>query len=368
MMQMLSAESRRKLQQFEHEKAMDCLLSVGRDSVYKTQNGAFAFLDKSVSPREKRREGEFNLSVGRPHNDIMGKYSITHDRTGLSNKPKSFHIKDHKVAVKEVTELLATIFENKLLSLEEHSLTVHQKELILCVVYKLLDKVINKFGKSNKQKQVAFLSMLKEKRDGRDLGWIQEQVLNSDRILIRRKEEKLKFIMKNVIKHFRKQFFVEKGLKMCRQSEMEFLNSFYAKHKEAYGMEVENFSDPLNCTLINNPTYKTLNSEYFDMIFSLEDFRDTFFAYLDGEFKKNYQASVPAKFTKMFKELLDKLESSLHVDEEDIFVEYIDKYKQQKNNKLPWLGKEIDDAILVFKRHVRKYATTTLLKKQQLGS
>ena len=265
--------------------------------------------------------------------------------------------------VEETAHLLSTIFENELLNIDTHTLTEQQQELILCVINKLLSKVQNKLGKSTKKRQIALLKEIKQKSKENDLEWIQIHILNTDRILIRRKEEKLKFIMKNVIKHFRKLYFKEKELKLSRESELQFLNSFYSKHKEIYGLSVENFSDPLNCTTITNPSFKTLTSKYFNQIFSLKEFKDTFFNYLNGDFKTNYQKSVPSKFNKMFGELMNKLDASLHLDEEGIFKEYLEKYKKQKNYKLPWLGKEIDDAISVFKQHVQKYTLSITNEK-----
>ena len=352
----LPLKEKNKVAEFERENFYLCLKSVSRDAS-QVSNKKFSFnleMDNSSSngkPTPRANQvANLNFSLKPELENLSGCYNFTRSTVG-DIKAKSFV---YDKPAERVSESLAVIFKNESCTQSYFNLEIHEQKLVNAVIYKVLAKIKAKHAKSTKTAVRSLLSNINEKQADGDISWLIRHIINSDSIVVKRKEEKLKFIMKNTLKHFRKQFFKNQGLKYSKESELEFLNYYFKQHKEVYQLDIEHFSDPLNSSFIKNPSHKTLSSDYFKLLFGVDQFRSFFFHYLDHKFKANYQASIKKKFLKMFKDLIRDLEMGLHCDRESIFLNFVEKITKRKGIKMPWFDREIDEALIVFKRHIAK--------------
>ena len=353
----LPAPSRKNVEDFEKESFFHCIQSVSREpSLLSHKKFTFSNDNEAPVPPSSNPQTQKKLNFNRLplKNGFANCRTATFSANGQC-KRKKFEFGD---PVADVCRVLAIIFRNKVPGKEEDTLEAFKQKLVNVVVYKVIDKVSTKLAKSTKIRNIKALEEIKERKSNGDLLWLLKEVVNSRHVLVRRKEEKLKFVMKNTIKHFRKLYFKNNGLKACKDSELEFLEYYFKEHKEKYGVGVENFSDPLKTSTVINPQHKTLSSGYFKLLFGVERFRKLFFSYLDFQFKANYQMNVEKKFGKMFKRLVVKLDMGLFCDRKAIFERYTEELKEAKCSKLPWFDNEIDNAIEVFKTHVEKSTKT----------
>ena len=187
-----------------------------------------------------------------------------------------------------------------------------------------------------------------------DFNTLCTESLKNDIVITKRKEEKLKFILKNSVNHFRKQFFDQRMLKRSKDNEMLFLEYFFKEHKEVYGCDVRVFSDPLSKTLFTNPKFKTLSNEYFKVLFSIPSFKSLVLGYIENNLKQDYQEKIFKKFRKFFKPLKLKLEFSSISEVKNHFTDFLESLSNKRIYKLPWFDLEIQNAITVFSAHIEK--------------
>lgn len=355
-MEDLPLDERNHIVNVEKENFLSCINSLSRD-LSLTSNNKFSF-NMETDARTKsieaipNKEGVFNLNLCfkaelEQLNDLSN-----NNKSTVATKGGRYFMLDQ--SAERVCETLSTIFKNDCYLQSYSCLEAYEQKLVDSVIYKIMAKVQSKNAKSPKVVMKRLLSNIKEKISKEDIDWLIQNVINTFAILVRRKEEKLKFIMKNTLKHFRKQYFKNQGIKASKESELDFLSYYFKQHTENHKVDIQNFSDPLNNTIIKNPSHKTLSNDYFKLIFGVEQFKKLFFHYLDHKFKSNYQAGIKKKFTKMFENLIKRLDMGLHCDREGIFKEYVKAFTKGRNNKFPWFDKQIDEAIEVFKTHINK--------------
>ena len=353
-MEELPLDERNHIVNVEKENFLSCINSLSRD-LSLTSNNKFSFnMETDARPNsieaKHNKEGVFNLCF-KSELDQLNNLS-NNNRSTVDTKGGRYFLLDE--SAERVCETLSTIFKNNSHHQSYSCLEAYEQKLVNSVIYKIMAKVQSKNAKSPKIVMKRLLSDIKEKMSKEDINWLIQNVINTFAILVRRKEEKLKFIMKNTLKHFRKQYFKNQGIKASKESELDFLEYYFKQHTENLEIDIQNFSDPLNNTMIKNPSHKTLSNDYFKLIFGVNQFKRLFFHYLDHKFKSNYQAGIKKKFTKMFDNLIRKLEMNLRCDREGIFNEYVKTFMKIKNNKFPWFDKQIDEAIEVFKTHINK--------------
>ena len=270
------------------------------------------------------------------------------------SKLKKTPLKQKLASLNNVCNILEQIFTGKIVHFDQYNLKAHESRLIYCVMRLSFVKMFKHYERTRKPQKIAEIRNIRNYLDNKRISEICSDTLRSDFFLVKRKEENLKFIMKNTIKFFRKQFFKNYGYKASIEYEKEFLDFYFANHVQKYKEPVDVFSDPLNNTLITNPTYKTLSNEYLAKVFDIDKFKNVFFFHLDNTFKKSYQKSIFKKFRKMFKKLKLKLEVNDIEKHEQLFFDFIESLKKKRFAKLPWHDKEIDNAVITFKKHVEK--------------
>ena len=254
----------------------------------------------------------------------------------------------------EVLEILSKIFKGEDFYPEYDGLQSYQKMMITGVMTQLTNKIMRKYGNTVKRSHKGHIKLLKSSIENGEFIKIAGRILRSDIILVKRNEEKLKFIIKNTTKFLKKQFFNNNNLTPSRESELKFLNHYFKAHQEKYGLPIEAFSDPLNNTVIENPKFKTLSKTYFKMIFGVPRFKKIFFDFLDFSFKEYYQKAVLKKFKKMFRGLDSMLKKGSVIENEKIVENFIGGLESQRGCKIPWVDKEIDNAIFAFKKRVQR--------------
>ncbi len=104
-------------------------------------------------------------------------------------------------------------------------------------------------------------------------------------------------------------------------------------------MDLKVFTEPLR-----KKTYqKKLNHEYITRIFASKSFKVDFLKHINsGEFKREYQGTIPNKVLK----LLSRFDRLFSGEDQEKAVEQVSKYfKRNKQCKLPWTEKEINNSI-----------------------
>lgn len=254
----------------------------------------------------------------------------------------------------EVLEILSKIFKGEEFYEEYEDLLGYQQMMIKGVMTQLTNKIMRKYGNTIKRSHKGHIKLLKSSIERGEFIDIASRILRSDIILVKRNEEKLKFIIKNTTKFLKKQFFNNNNLTPSKDAELKFLHHYFKAHQEKYGLPIEAFSDPLNNTVIVNPKFKTLSKTYFNMIFGVERFKKIFFDFLDYSFKEYYQKAVLKKFKKMFRGLDPMLKQGSIEENEKIVEGFIGGLESQRGCKIPWVDKEIDNAIFAFKKRVHR--------------
>lgn len=286
--------------------------------------------------------------------------------------PKSVNSKDHLVVDKEekkkprsrksyesvirVSKLLAQLFKGEEFDYNNGQYKPQEIRLIETVIKIIFKNVLKKKKRKKKvQKEVTEIHQLTE---GKRFSQLSELYLKNNAILVKRKEENLKFILKNVLKILRKKYFDNYKLKSSRDSELSFLNFYFEKHMKIYNYDIEDFSDPLSNTVIKNKMFNSLSNKYFKTIFSVESFRTAFIRKMEEKLIETYNEKIQNKLRKFFKPLKLKLEVSSEDQHERLIEDFINKLENQKLCKLPWLKIEMENAMLVFKNHLQRVLNT----------
>lgn len=229
-----------------------------------------------------------------------------------------------------------------------------ERELVTLVLSKLLSKVDKIYTQSKRQDRILKLKDLNKHLANKDLLTLHSETLKSDFVCVKRKEEKLKFIMKNTVKFFRRKYLTENNVTSSLENELLFLESFYEKQMKRFGMKQVEFSDPLCNININNPTYRSMTNEYMQRVFCDQKFKEKFFSHLETDFKGFYDECVLNKIETILIPLKKSLEREGDFGEEACYRRFMRKLEKKKTFKFPWFDYEIDNAMKVFKNHVEK--------------
>ena len=267
--------------------------------------------------------------------------------------------KDKRIKpVNRVCSILETIFKGELYELDLSDYEPFESDLINTIIDLTFSKVFKYYKSTKIKKRKTLIKEMKKNISQKNFNVLCTQTIKNEIVITKRKEEKLKFILKNTINHFRKKFFDDRQLKRCKENELLFLEHFYREHKAVYGCDVRVFSDPLSNTLFSNPKFKTLSNEYFKVLFSIPSFKALIMDYVTVRLKQDYQEKIFKKFRKLFKPLKLKLEFDTENEVESHFNEFIRSLSGRRFFKLPWFDLEIENAISVFSGHVEKIAKT----------
>lgn len=311
----------------------------------------FNFSIQKDNPNFAKIQFTFENSNMTPIRPKTTKKAITPKKHKNSDKRK-FTVREKLNSLKRVCEFLERFFKGEIVYFEEYNFEAHELSLVKLIVEVSFYKVFRHYKPTKKAKKQAQVSNIKNYLKEFDLFNLSSKILKDDFFLVKRKEENLKFVMKNTLKYFRKEFFKSNGLKTCLESEKQFLNYFFKEQRDKFNMPVEAFSDPLNKKNLKNPSFKTLSNNYLAHVFSIDKFQKIFFVFLEINFKKYYQKKIYKKLRKMLKPLKLKLEEGEMDKQKEMYEEFLKELKKKKIWKLPWFDKEIDNAIFIFKKHI----------------
>lgn len=254
-------------------------------------------------------------------------------------------------------EVLESILKGDFKSLNYNSLKPFQKELIVLIIHKNFKDFLKTKSKQKKQMRVKMKELLTvDSFNDFYLAFIRFNFPNT-----KRKEEKLKFIFKNGVCFFRKRFYNKNSLKFSTEGELLFLNDFFSEHIKKYDSDATCFSDPLSNYRIKNNRHSSLTKEYFKEVFSIEEFKQKFFSYLDNGLKTQYYMESMRKKIKRF---LGPLKQKLRLDkkgkgkgteegtEEECYREFMGGLSKWGKLRLPWFDREMENAIETFKIHI----------------
>lgn len=259
---------------------------------------------------------------------------------------------DYEKRLDNVCRILSRIFNGDQINLERNNLNEHEKKLIYCVLDKVFEKLVKSYEKKKRPKYKLILKTIEELRNKEDYQQLIDTILHKPIMFIKRKEEKIKFVLKNTINYFRRQFLNNNSLKLSKTNNLVFLEYYFKEHKDKFNMDFDCFSDPLNSSLMVNTRFKTLSDQYFKVIFGVRSFRNAFFNHLEKRFRECYLKSVLNKFRKMFICLYDNLAFKTEIQYREAIENQIKILKNMKVLKMPWVVEEVDDALDVFKRKI----------------
>lgn len=195
-----------------------------------------------------------------------------------------------------------------------------------------------------------------DSNDSYDLLKITNNII-ADHNSTKRVEENNKFIYKYTMKHLRNQFYVNRGIKNSKTSEITFYEHYFTYTAEQMQVPLEHFYDPLYKTLNRNPSYKTINNKYLSLIFTSSQFKTDFFEFLKSQFKRTYMDMVPMKLNKLFKKLISEVSiSQLSLSNFNGMIDrFVEKLRRNKKCKLPWTYKEMVCALVQFNSLIYYY-------------
>lgn len=308
-------------------------------------NPLFSDIPYNISPNP------YHISIPRNRNNNIFSFNTNASKieTYLNGKEPL----DFQNRLDRVCNSLSIIFNGENLNLEKQLIKSIDKKLVLGVIDRIIDRLLKKFQKQKRIKAKAKMTRIDQLRRQREYKSIMTEIFQTKLILIKRKEEKIKFIVKNTINYFKSQFFKNNNLKQSKESELLFLQFYFKEHKELYGYDYEHFSDPLN-KIIPNPKFNSLSDDYFKLIFGVPSFKNAFINHLERRFKECYQKNIIKKFKTLFLDLYSKSNFENEEEFEKSIELAITRIQKEKSLKLPWTSIEIDNALDVFRKKIEK--------------
>lgn len=170
---------------------------------------------------------------------------------------------------------------------------------------------------------------------------------------MKRKEEKIKFIYKMVLKRIRRRFEQERGLPTDEQE--AFYQTYFGDTAARLRVPLSDFHDPSNANAhrargTDSPgRFKTINTEFLNLVFSCERFKAEFVEYLQStDLLRDYHEKLGKKIRKLltrWNKLVGKVEPQELVSRAD------DYFIRSERCKLPWAISEVEAARQHFMQH-----------------
>ena len=269
----------------------------------------------------------------------------------LNNKQEITTEKNEKYVIRrsnlleQVTCLLERIFTDQPVETIDFKLPAHELNLLKSVVIKKYSDHINTDTAqstimSNCENVHYLISHLKQAYQTK-----------------KRKEEKIKFVFKHVLKKLRENYFEKHSIPIAARKDVTFVNFYFGEHNNSDNITLDQFYDPLNTSYSINPRYKTLSKSYLLLLFKYPKFKEDFLSYMHGDLMKDYQAKTYKKFKKLFKRLRKRIRTSGPMKAPGVIQDFVDKLTINKRCKLPWTPLEIKDAVQCFSEHLSTLIT-----------
>lgn len=168
----------------------------------------------------------------------------------------------------------------------------------------------------------------------------------------KRKEEKVKFVYKMVLKKMKRRF--EKANNLPAESNEPFYRKYFGEIADRLGMPLSHFYDPSNNKRkeggeAGDNRFKTINAEFLQLVFTSEKFKADFLAYLQSpDLLSDYQDKLGKKIRKLltrWNKLVGK------ADEKEILERANEYFINSERCKLPWAVFEVRVARDHFLQH-----------------
>ena len=168
----------------------------------------------------------------------------------------------------------------------------------------------------------------------------------------KRKEEKVKFIYKMVLKKMRKRF--EKENNLLPESNEPFYQKYFGDLSHLLSIPLSHFYDPSNNKRngegeLTENRFKTINAEFLQFVFNSEAFKKDFLGYLQSpELLIDYQDKLKKKIRKLLTRWNKLVGKSKEAEIMDRANEY---FINSERCKLPWAVFEVKMARDHFLQH-----------------
>ena len=170
----------------------------------------------------------------------------------------------------------------------------------------------------------------------------------------KRTEENIKFVYKHTLKFLKSQFNTEHKLRYNKESEVQFYRFYFAALAEQRETSLDLYFDPLLTNKGGKTNSKTISNSHLRLVFENEEFKSQFFAYLDDQFKEDYQSSILKKIERMFVDLENELSNKDEPERKRVMLNFINKLRQKKRVKFPWSSAEIESSRTCFYQRLGK--------------
>lgn len=258
---------------------------------------------------------------------------------------------DFKERLERVCMFLSLTFNGEEINLNNQNFYDFEKTLIYLILDKYIERIVFKCQNKKRKKFSNWVVNIKSHRQWSRFEELARDLFKNNSIMLKRKEEKIKFVFKHTVNAFKRRFLKERQLKVSLTSELMFLEHLFGKESVIKGFPLDSYSDPLNTNLVVNSQFKTQSREYFKRVFSAEGFKEKFFTFLQTNFKQSYKKNVAKQFR-----LIICNENQFNCDSLDQYREKlfkgINKISQIKVMKLPWTSLEVTNAIQCFKKEI----------------
>ena len=280
-----------------------------------TKPSRFKFLAETMKKEDEKVEDQFAEEEGRDKRCMI-----------------DFHVKSNKTQLPNlinVYAILLKVFFN--LPVEIEDLELKKSEL-----YLIKEIILRKCKHPPKYKNLAQKTSSVSVAEITEILEYLEQYNSTKRV-----EENIKFIFKLTLKRLKKDYQLrQSNMASDRKLALEdFYGFYFGEFVDTWGLDLQQFTEPLR-----KKTYqKKLNHEYITRIFASKPFKVDFLKHINsGEFKREYQGTIPNKVLK----LLSRFDRLFAGEDQQKAVEQVSKYfKGNKQCKLPWTEKEIINSI-----------------------
>lgn len=166
----------------------------------------------------------------------------------------------------------------------------------------------------------------------------------------KKKEEKQKFVYKNVMKYLKN--------KTCKElfSRQKILKSiiadrFYEKYFASAPSDLRSVVDSFHKNPKGKQEFsfvpKTINKSYFQTLFLIESFKNDFFVYLKTDFLDDYARKIEKKICAYVELKISKVVTEMNVPVDWVSL-VCHQIKCNPKWKIPWTFKEAEIAVIEF--------------------
>lgn len=300
----------------------------------------FNFEENKVDLYLNKRKEESSLFVDKQPEKSLSDSPLRTERELERKIIKKAKPGGFKYLLNHVYFSLADIFNGKNIDICQYELKPEEASLVKLIIEKKLGKNVKK---SFMDKFCPYNEM--------DLASIKK-LLDTKPVKKKRKDEQLKFIFNLIMKHAKNKYIAENPDEKDF-SEKDFLSFYFKEQSEKKGIDLLCFGNPIDSN-INNPRYKYFSTEYLELLFSSQRFREFSLNFIQNRLERDYKVMVWKKFYNIFSKLRVELRNIPEDKKEEIIRTYIEK-SQKRKFVFPWTCWEVKEAIEKFSKQLKKF-------------